>query len=428
MPSRFPRRADAAVFAGAAVLAALATAGVLAASAWAVGRTFPGVVVWDDLVGVALGRPSWTGMQAGVPYRTVVATVDGQPVATRSAVDRIVGASPVGAVHAYEFAAHDGRARRAVASMRFGVGDWLATMGVYLWNGIVFLVTGLAVFYLKPELPQSRAVLAFGVVWGLTLLLAIDLFTTGVADHAYFVLEALSPAAGLHLALRFPVDRVRRRGVLPAVYGAALALGLAQSWAFARSPWLLLPLNDAVYLCIAAASLCALATVAAGAFGSGPALVRRRSRVVLAGWVVAFIVPLVPMLAFFLFGQPVSFSLLALTGFVYPLAIGYAVVRHDLFEADRFVKLSIVYAALTAVVSTAYGLVVLALNRLALPLAIHDSPLFPIAFVMAALVTIVPLRTRVQAAVDRLFYRGRVDYKTTVARVSERMTTLLEPG
>ena len=54
-------------------------------------------------------------------------------------------------------------------------------------------------------------------------------------------------------------------------------------------------------------------------------------------------------------GQPWSFSLLALTGFVFPLSIGYAVARHDLFEADRFVKRTVVYAALTSIVSLAYG-------------------------------------------------------------------------
>lgn len=428
MTSRFPRRRDAVAFVATAVFAATMTSVVVGASFGAVGRTFPGFVVWDDLVVVALGRSTWTGLQADVPFRSVVTTVDGQPVASRRDLARIVRAMPPGTLHAYEFATSEGPARREIPSMRFGRGDWIVTLGVYAWNGIVFLLTGLAVFYLKPELPQSRAVLAFGLVWGTTLVLAIDLFTTGWLDRLYFVFEALSPAAGLHLAMRFPEDRLRRRGVLALLYGGTFVVGLAQSWAFAHSREHLLPLNDAVYLALAAACLCALATVTMGAFGRGTPLVRRRARVVLAGWLIAFVVPLVPMLAFFLFGQPVSFSLLALTGFVYPLSIGYAVARHDLFEADRFVKLSIVYAALTAVVSLAYGGIVLAADRLALGFAVHDNPIFPVAFVLVALATVVPLRERVQHAVDRLFYRGSADYKATVAHLSERMTSLLEPG
>jgi signal transduction histidine kinase len=428
MLRRFPNRTDAAAFVAAVLVAATVTLAVVASSLGAIGRTFPGFVVWENLVVVALGRPSWTGMQARVPYRSVVTTVDGRAITTRDALAHVVSSAPPRTVHAYAFVGRAGVERRDVASMRFGRGDWLATMGVYAWNGIVFLLTGLAVFYLKPELPQSRAVLAFGLVWGMTLVLAIDLFTTGRWSHAYFVVEALSPAAALHLALRFPERRTRRRGVIPVLYAMALALGVAQSWAFDHSTPLLLRMNDGVYLASALATVAALASVAAGAFGHGSPLVRRRSRVVLAGWVVAFVVPVVPMLAFFLFGQPVSFSLLALTGFVYPLSIGYAVARHDLFEADRFVKLSIVYAALTALVSLAYAGTVLAADRLALGFAVHDNPLFPVGFVLVALATIAPLRERVQRAVDRLFYRGRVDYKATVARVSERMTALLEPA
>jgi signal transduction histidine kinase len=428
MLNRFPRRIDAVGFVVTALLAAAVTTVAVAGSLRLIGRTFPGFIVWDDLVVVALGRPDWTGMRVGVPFRSVVTAVDGQPVGDRAALERIVAAAPPHAVHTYEFAGRAGPERRHVASMRFGRGDWLATMGVYAWNGIVFLLTGLAVFYLKPELPQSRAVLAFGLVWGTTLVLAVDLFTTGWFDRLYFVFEALSPAAGLHVALRFPENRVRRSGVLVAIYLVALAVGLAQSWAFTRSPEALLPLNDAVYLALGGVCLCALGTVALGAFGHGAPLVRRRARVVLAGWVIAFVVPLVPMLAFFLFGQPVSFSLLALTGFVYPVSLGYAVARHDLFEADRFVKLSVVYAALTAVVSLVYAAIVFAADRLALGFAVHDNPVFPVAFVLVTLATITPLRERVQAAVDRLFFRGRVDYKATVARVSERLTALLEPA
>lgn len=428
MSSRFPRRAEAATFAAAALASALLALVVLAGSIGAVGRTFPGFVVWENLVVVALGRADWTGIRAGVPFRSVVLSVDGRPVADRTALAAVVDAAPPGTTHVYEFRTRAGVVTKAVPSMRFGRGDWFAALGPYAWNGAVFLLTGLAVFYLKPESPQSRAVLAFGLVWGATLMLAIDLFTRGWLDRLYFVCEALAPAAGVHLALQVPEPRLRGRGWLVAFYATAFAVGLLQVWAFGRSPQTLVPLNDAVYLAIAGACVTMLASLAWGALGGRVPIVRRRAQVVLAGCLVAFGVPLVPMVAFFLFGQPVSFSLLALTGFVFPVSIGYAVARHDLFEADRFVKLSVVYAALTALVSLAYAGIVLAADRLALGFAVHDNPIFPVAFVLVALATIAPLRDRVQRAVDRLFYRARVDYKATVARVSERLTDLLEPA
>src|SRR5262249_22503983 len=64
--SRFPRRADAAIFlllaAGCVLCVLVAVGGSLAR----LGRIFPGFVVWDNLVVVAIGPRTWTGIAADV--------------------------------------------------------------------------------------------------------------------------------------------------------------------------------------------------------------------------------------------------------------------------------------------------------------------------------------------------------------------------
>src|SRR5262245_46925828 len=127
MLTRFPRRTDAAIFLAMALAAATLVAVVTVDSLRTIGRTFPGFVVWDDLVVVALGRPEWTGMAAKVPFRSIVTTVDGQQVSRRPELQAVVAASPPGTLHAYGFRNRDGLQRRSIASMRFGRGDWLAT-------------------------------------------------------------------------------------------------------------------------------------------------------------------------------------------------------------------------------------------------------------------------------------------------------------
>jgi two-component system, NtrC family, sensor histidine kinase HydH len=427
MLARFRRRADARLFAAVGLATTLLGAVATFGSLQHVGRTFPGFVVWNNLVVVALGRPDWTGVAAPVPYRDRVTAVDAVPVRTRADVERVVGSAPPGTPHDYDFAGRGGATRRTIAAMRLKFHDWAATMGVYVLNGAAFLAAALAAFYLKPESIQSRALLAFGAIWGLALLLAVDAFTAGRLEPLGLVLESLTPAAVLHLACTFPELRIRSTRPLALLYLAGLTVGLVQVWAFWRSYPILLAVNDAVYLALAAAGVVAICSIAAAAFAARTTpLGRRRARVVLAGAIVAFGLPLLALLAFFLAGQPVSFSLLTLTGFVFPLAIGYAVIRHDLFEADRFVRQSLVYAALTALVALTYAASVLVADRVAAGLDLRRSPLFPIAFVMIVLATIAPLRDRVQRAVDDLFHRGRIDYKGTIARASEHMTTLLD--
>lgn len=429
MLTRFARRADAALFVALTVAATVLTAVAVAGSLAQVGRTFPGFVVWDDLVVVALGRPSWTGVAAEVPFRAQVVAVDERPVASRSELLALVGATPPGTPHRYRFESPDGGSERTVPSMVFGAADWLATMGVYLWNGASFLVAGLAVFYLRPDGAQSRALLVFGLVWGLWLVLSIDLFTGGHLHGIYFYLEALAPAAVLHFVLVFPTRRwPLTRSSLPLVplYGVALAVGAAEQRWFRLSYRDLLWLNNLVYLAVALVGLFALATIARDAVWGATAIARRRARVVSAGAVAAFLLPQLAILQFILLGEPMSFSWLVLTGFLFPLSIAYAIARHDLFEADRFVKLSLGYAAITAILTVAYAVLVLAGDRLAAGLALTRSPLFPLLFALTAIVTVAPLRARVQAAIDRLFYRGEVDYKATVAQATEGLSALLD--
>ena len=427
MLARFRRPADARLFLAVGLITTLLGGAATLGSLQHVGRTFPGFVVWKNLVVVALGRAGWSGVAAEVPYRDRVAAVDGTPVHTRADVDRLVAAEPPGTPHRYDFQGRGEPTTRTVRAMRLKFHDWAATMGIYVLNGLAFLVAALVAFYLKPESIQSRALLAFGAIWGLALLLAVDAFTAGWLEPLGLVLESLTPAAVLHLACTFPEPRIRSTRPLVLLYLAGLAVGLVQVWAFWRSYPVLLAVNDAVYIALAAAGLVAMASIAAAAFGARTTpLGRRRARVVLAGAIVAFGLPLLALLAFFLAGLPVSFSLLTLTGFIFPLAIGYAVIRHDLFEADRLVRQSVVYAALTALVAFAYAASVVVADRVAAGLDLRQSALFPIAFVLIVLATIVPLRDRVQRAVDDLFHRGRIDYKGTIARASEHMTTLLD--
>jgi signal transduction histidine kinase len=427
--SRFPRRADATVFTALVLVCVLGVVTALVGSVAQVGRIFPGFIVWDNLVVVVVGSRTWTGIVADVPFRARVTRVDGRDVATRGALLDVVEAAPEGTVHTYEFATEHGPERRAVGAMRFSARDWLATFGVLLVNGLAFVAIGLAVFWLQPDSRQSRAVLAFGVAWGLMLILCLDLFTAGRLDPVYFVMQALCPAALVHLALTFPETRrvaLLRPSPIAAVYALALVVGVADAVLYRRASPLQLVVDDAVWLVVAATGALAMLSIAHGAWRGSSSLARRRARVVLTGALAAFLLPLVAMLAFFLADLPVSVTFLIATGFVFPLAIGYAVVRHDLFEADRIVKQSLVYGATTAVVSLAYGATVLGAERLAAGLVVTRSPLFTIGFVMVVLATIVPLRDRVQRAVDRLFARGHADYKATVARASEQLTTLLD--
>jgi hypothetical protein len=103
-------------------------------------------------------------------------------------------------------------------------------------------------------------------------------------------------------------------------------------------------------------------------------------------------------------------------GIAVPVACGFAILRHGLYEIDRLISRTISYAIVTGLlVGTFLGVVVLATRVLP-----FSSPVAVAASTLAAAALFNPLRVRVQRVVDRRFNRARYDAEATVAAFSAR--------
>ncbi|MGE0025844.1 MAG: sensor histidine kinase [Thermoleophilia bacterium] len=86
------------------------------------------------------------------------------------------------------------------------------------------------------------------------------------------------------------------------------------------------------------------------------------------------------------------------------VAVMVAVTRHGLWEIDRVLNRTVVYAVLTALLLATYAAVALGIGAL-----VGRSELTASLGTLAAAALFLPLRRRVQAAVDRRFARRRVE-------------------
>ncbi|MFN8512547.1 MAG: hypothetical protein U0232_16460 [Thermomicrobiales bacterium] len=106
------------------------------------------------------------------------------------------------------------------------------------------------------------------------------------------------------------------------------------------------------------------------------------------------------------------------------LAIGFAVLRHRLFDIDVIINRALVYGGLTAIVVALYALIVGGLGAL-----LQAQGGLTISFLATGVIAVLfqPLRARLQRGVNRLLYGERDEPYAVVARLGRRLEASLAP-
>jgi len=401
---------------------------VLQSLTW-IGTPFPGFFVMENAVIASIGGSDWPPDRAELFHAEVVA-IDGTTVHGSADVYGRTAAAPVGTVVRYALRRGGTLSERAVPTRTFSWVAWVEVYATLLMIGLCNFGGAIAVVFLQPTLRSARVYFWTTLVGGVFATSAVFLHQPGfpLASRIYFLAEALFPATFVHLGMVFPVDRLRAPGRRwwPAVpYALAAVLAAVKLRQLEADPPGLTALQ-ANYAYIAASFVFFAGSALVAYRQNADPAVRPRLRIVLLGVLAGSVLSFATFVDNAALGGRIPMQLGVVFVTLFFLAVAYAIGKHDLFDVDRVVRQGFVYGTLSVIVVGTYAGVLLVPAVFAPDRAASLQVPLGVAFVLLLALALDPLRRVVQRAVDRAFYRSRVDYRDAIESLSEALSRLVE--
>ncbi len=405
-------------------------------------KPFPGFLIYREPLVATFGSKDWPGTKAGLKFRERIVAVDGQPVLEGRDVVNAARQKRPGTPLNYLVESKGETREVKVPVALFDMNDFLLVFFLTFLGGLILYTLGIIVYVLKPNTTASWVFLIACFCVGTYMVTGFEHQASHYTARFHYFSLAFFPAAFFHLFLIFPDKKsflVRFPKTQYIVYLPALMLAVA--FQIYVSLFKLVLSSDSLswvplyrelgsftriftLFCLVGLIILLIHSVSRASNSQA----RQRGKVILFGVSIAFIPSvLIITLVFYL---KVTFPWNFLTFFVlfFPASIAYSIVRHNLFDADEIIRRTVGYGVVTAVVVGAYVGISLTLNVVMGKYDVAQSRAFPILFTIGVILVFNPMRNRIQALVDRLFFRKEYDYGVIVEKVGGAMTSLLELG
>ena len=386
-------------------------------------QPFAGFLLLKNNFVPVLYLPDWEGFKRGIKFGDVVTAVDGKPVTDADQVREMVAATQPGTPLSYTILRGDQKLKLTIPVTVFEVRDMILSSLPWRLMGLIFVLSGLGVFYLKPNLPVSRAFLFCGMVAGYSLAAAPAYCIINSNNLPLILMPLLGPSV-LILGWYFPVELKGKKYLFGLVALTSLPIIICNLYYFMDIPHFLIV--DKIFLAhlivtFGSGALLMFLSMAA----SRDAVVRQKAKIVVFGFVVGtlgcgagvFALMILKLVAYFWIFVPMALA---------PLSLGYAIVKHNLFDVDVVIRRSASYLVASGIVLVIFFILIVGLSLMLENFTGQSSQ------IAAALSTLViatlfrPLQTRADRELDRRFFRVQYEYQATIQKASEVLVSIIE--
>lgn len=285
---------------------------------------------------------------------------------------------------------------------------------------------------MKPDTTTSRTFLLACFLLSLYQITSFDMQSTHYGFiRLYLLAIPLSTAAFIHFSLFFPEpgNAITRYPIFQFVpYIIGLILLLPMEFLYPAKEFYIFWQLVSIYIAVSVFTF--LYPLISSYIKPKSVLAKQRAKVVLLGSAIAFPIPAIAVVSraftgsFFFCLQTTLINMILL---VFPVAIAYAIIKHNLFDVDVYIKRTVGYVILTILVGLTYlAIQMLTKSVIFSPLlGDHSEQVDPIVFAILVVFFFNPAKEKIQIVVDRIFFRKKYDYQETVLSMSNTLSSVL---
>lgn len=275
------------------------------------------------------------GLRSGMKPFDLIGAVEGKEVKSSAEIMEIVGSVPLGTTLHYTVKRGEGTVNVPVKTHQFSPHGFFWTIGIPFVIGIGYLLIGMITF-VKQSAEKNRWIfLVLCIAVFIVRVTNFDFYSTHRFTELFLFCWVLMPAIFFHFGFTYPEEKEfveNRRWLVSLPYYVAVILFIVLMASFYSPSEELILLIVAIFSYLTLSFVVLLASLAHSSLRASSPINRMRAKVVFLGS-CGSLIPIFSILISYLFR--VNLGVFAVTSqafaLLFPLTLGYAMVRHRLF-------------------------------------------------------------------------------------------------